>query len=77
MTPSKPRGAPLARWLQRAAQPCYAIDANRRYVFVNGACAELLGLPADALLGLQANYNAPEQATPAEWAAAAAGPRAG
>jgi DNA-binding NtrC family response regulator len=41
------------RLLHEAAQPVYLVDDQRRIVFLNQACSQWTGIPADDLLGRQ------------------------
>lgn len=41
----------LLRLLQDAAQPVYLVDDERRIVFLNAACCQWVGTPADDLIG--------------------------
>ena len=46
----------LLRLLQDAAQPVYLVDDERRIVFLNAACSDWLGIPADDLLGRRCRW---------------------
>lgn len=48
--------AGLSRLLASAAQPVYALDAERTIVFANDACSTWTGLNADALLGRRCDF---------------------
>ena len=52
-----PRLTNIVRLLNASRQPIYALDDQRRIVFVNRACAEWTGVESDALLGQQCNYH--------------------
>jgi DNA-binding NtrC family response regulator len=45
--------------LDSGAAPVYLLDEDRRIIFMSAACADWLGVPADALLGQQCNYHPP------------------
>ncbi len=46
----------LLRLLQDAAQPVYLVDDERRFVFLNAACADWIEAPADLLMGRQCRW---------------------
>ena len=46
-----PRLMNIVRLLNASRQPIYALDDERRIVFVNQACAEWVGVESEALLG--------------------------
>ncbi len=45
--------------MDSGAAPVYVLDEDRRIIFLNAACADWLGVRADALVGQQCNYHAP------------------
>jgi DNA-binding NtrC family response regulator len=47
----------LFRFLEGVAQPLCLMDDDRRVVFVNAACANWLGVPAEELVGRVARYH--------------------
>ncbi len=49
----------LARFLDRGAAPIYVLDEDRQIIFCNAACANWVGLAADALVGQRCNYHSP------------------
>ncbi len=48
----------LGKLLDASARPVYAIDQRRRLIYCNAACAELVGLDADQLVGQRSDYQA-------------------
>jgi len=61
----------LAKLLSAAERPIYALDDERRIVFVNEACASWTGVPAEELVGRQCAFHTPPEADPATVIAAA------
>jgi DNA-binding NtrC family response regulator len=57
----------VRKLLDATEQPIYVLDADRRLIYLNTACCDWLGVPAEALLGLACRYAA---------AAESAGPQA-
>ena len=66
--------ADLARLLDAAAGPVYALDDKGRILFVNESCASWAGCPASELLGQQCRYHSSGAVTGAESIAAALSP---
>ena len=56
MPVSRVHASELLRCLQSVRQPVYLFDEDRRLVFLNDACAELLKIDAADVLGQTANY---------------------
>jgi transcriptional regulator with AAA-type ATPase domain len=54
-------GIHLDGLLQGSGDPFFAVNARRCLVFVNRACAELLGVPAERLLGLECKFHGPQE----------------
>ncbi len=54
----------LNKLLGKAEMPVYALDAERRIVFVNVACEAWVGLRSEELVGLRCDYHAPPDASP-------------
>jgi DNA-binding NtrC family response regulator len=57
--------------LSAASVPVYALDADRRIVYLNEACADWLGIAAHELLDERCDYHSSQEAPPAVRAAAA------
>ena len=56
--------AELARLLAGVAVPVYLIDAERRFVYCNAACADWLGVAAEELVGQTVGYHSSPAASP-------------
>jgi DNA-binding NtrC family response regulator len=70
MSTTRISAADLSRFLDSGAAPVYMLDEDRRIIFISTACAEWLGVSADALLGQQCSYHSPAgDTTPASLAA--------
>lgn len=55
----------ITRLLADCGQPIYAIDRDRKILYINPACAEWLGIPADQLLDQVCHFESvPEQTGP-------------
>lgn len=57
MAPARTSAAELNRLLSTVAAPVYALDDERRIVYLNRACAEWLGVPADEITGRICSYH--------------------
>ncbi|HKD35361.1 MAG TPA: PAS domain-containing protein, partial [Pirellulales bacterium] len=57
MPPSRTSAAELNRLLSSVAAPVYALDDERRIVYLNRACADWLGVPAEKLIGRTCSFH--------------------